>query len=174
MDFLKNLTLDDKEKHDTHSGEHPQPPSSTEQHEGGGESIGKISGALGGDHHNTHTPPPPSAPAKHEGLLDKISGAIDGEHHTPPAPKHEGLLDKTGSTPSGDHHVEYTTELAKEYKEDGLLGKINGALGGEHDSQEPPKEHGLGSKINNSLGGGTAGEKKEGKFKFDSLRWVSY
>lgn len=190
MDFLKNLKLDDSDKHEVKPlpvDHTPAPPA--EQHDGS--LFGKISSAISGDHHTqvaAPPPPPPTAP-KHEGLFDKITGHLGGEHKaTPPpppppvVPKHEGLFDKIGHALSGDkpvtpppppkeegllgklsgalggdHHAE-----AKNTQEGGLMGKLSGVLSGDH-KEEPAKPQGLGDKINHALGGGAAGEKKEGK-----------
>lgn len=112
--------------------------------------LGKISGAVGGEHKSAAAP---AVPPKQEGLLGKIGGALGVEKHTPESPKPEGLFEKIG----GALGVE--KPAPEPPKQEGLLGKIGDVIGGKH--AEPAKPTTLVGKIDQALGGGAASEKNE-------------
>lgn len=118
--------------------------------------IGKISSALGGEHKPA---PTPAAPPREEGLLGKISGALQGSHEPARTPVKEddslfGQIGKISSALGGGDHKAATPQ------DEGLLGKINSVIGGQHQGSQKPQS--LGDKINSALGGGAGGEQKEG------------
>ncbi|KAF9460866.1 hypothetical protein BDZ94DRAFT_1323711 [Collybia nuda] len=143
MDFLKNLNLED----------HGKPG----QERGLFDKLGALQSQI-----QSHSPASSPAAPKHDNLLGKIGDVLHHASAPTPAPappssmKHDdsliGKIGKISNALSGEKPA------SAQGKGEGLLGKLNSAIGGK---QEPAKPQSLGGKLNHALGGGAAGEQKE-------------
>jgi hypothetical protein len=165
MDFLKNLSLDDKPK--PHS-QHEDPPPQESDH--GGSMINKITDALeGGTYHReraqtqtyqTHTS------GGEESLMDKINEAVGGHHQKPVQPvPHKvegGLLDKISGALEGHQKPVHIHE-----EEEGLMGKISGVIGGNQKPVHAEQTHSGGGGLLDKISGAIEGHQKPAETQKD-------
>ncbi|KAJ7584123.1 hypothetical protein C8J56DRAFT_1028101 [Mycena floridula] len=140
MDFLKNLSLDDKEKQQSHPAV-AQPEAAKPAGEHHSSLLDKLTG---NDHHDKPAPAvvaPPEPPKEH-GLLHQLSDALGGQakaEAVPPppvakAPESHGLLGKlSGALGGGEHHPEAAAVPPPlPPKPESLLDKVSHAFSGDH------------------------------------------